>query len=188
MNGQWPFLGMLSAVDLRSAVLQSSETVETCGDNVCSISSPCLAPSFNRSTVLPPSSPSMFFFFRDRMCHKQSSQLKSMGPSASANLCKWCWHWCKIATSSRREVGGKIEHAKWENLVFLVSQVGCCFWYLVGLVCRRCLVSTLKSGEYFCTGFDTVVSEQVFHDLSHGALLCHCCFMLALVLFDAVLL
>lgn len=83
MNGQWPFLGMLSAVDLRSAVLQSSETAETCGDNVCSISSPCLAPSFNRSTVLPPSSPSMFFFFRDRMCHKQSSQLKSMGPSAS---------------------------------------------------------------------------------------------------------
>ena len=32
MNRHWPFLGvpgMLSAVDLRSAVLQSSETVDT---------------------------------------------------------------------------------------------------------------------------------------------------------------
>ena len=45
----------------------------------------------------------------------------------------------------------------------------------------------LKSGVYFCTRFDTVVLKQVFHDFVSGCFALQC-FMLALVLFRAVLL
>lgn len=83
MNGQWPFLGMLSAVDLRSAVLQSSETVDMWRQRLqyfFALFSTVLQTFYGFTTVIPLY---VRFFSRDRMCHKQSSQLKSMGPSAS---------------------------------------------------------------------------------------------------------